>query len=202
MPRGIAAHYTTSATPTTEPTTGPERRAFRGSAISEVTKPSRRWCVRALTRRRRVQYVKRLRTGGPCRASAILRQRRAPRRAGSGRAKTSPRERQRVMKGSPVRVRASALEEGLHVRGSTRTTLVDLRADLLQESPPARAGRGVVLLSHAHGPQPVVETGAPPADWRAASMIASLAWSYRRSSQATSRRRWATTLGGAPHCSA
>jgi hypothetical protein len=58
MPRGIAAHYTTSATLTSEPTAGPERRAFRGSAISEVTKPSRRWCVTgALTRRRRVQYV-------------------------------------------------------------------------------------------------------------------------------------------------
>jgi hypothetical protein len=41
MPRGIAAHYTTFATPTSEPTTGLEKRAFRGSAISGVTKPSR-----------------------------------------------------------------------------------------------------------------------------------------------------------------
>jgi hypothetical protein len=71
MAKGIAAHYTTSATPTTEPTAGLENRAFRASAITEVTKPSRPWCVTgALTRRQRVQYVKRLRTGGPCRAFA------------------------------------------------------------------------------------------------------------------------------------
>jgi hypothetical protein len=38
MPRGIAAHYTTSATPTTEPTTGLEKRAFRASAITAVTR--------------------------------------------------------------------------------------------------------------------------------------------------------------------
>jgi len=64
IPRGIAAHCTTSATPTTEPTAGLEKRAFRASAISKVTKPSRPWCVTGpLTRRRRVQYVKRLRTG-------------------------------------------------------------------------------------------------------------------------------------------
>jgi hypothetical protein len=70
------------------PTTPPPRRRqpsrqpapksgrFRTSAISEVTEPSRRWCVTgALTRRRRVQYVKRLRTGSPCRASAKSRHR-------------------------------------------------------------------------------------------------------------------------------
>ncbi len=41
MPRGIAAHYTTSTTPTTEPNTSLEKRAFRAGAITEVTKPSR-----------------------------------------------------------------------------------------------------------------------------------------------------------------
>ena len=60
MPRGIAPYYATSATPTSEPTSGLEKRVFRASAISGMTKPSRRWCVTgALTRWRRVEYVKR-----------------------------------------------------------------------------------------------------------------------------------------------
>jgi len=39
MPRGIAAHYTTFATPTSEPTTGLEKRAFgaRSGGLNRAT---------------------------------------------------------------------------------------------------------------------------------------------------------------------
>jgi hypothetical protein len=58
MPRGIAAHYAPSATPTSEPTTGREKRAFRRRRSAEARKAVqgmvRYWRANA-TAERRVQ---------------------------------------------------------------------------------------------------------------------------------------------------
>jgi hypothetical protein len=51
MPRGIAAHYASSATPTSKPTTGSEERAFsvvgdqRGDTAVQIM--VRYWCANA-----------------------------------------------------------------------------------------------------------------------------------------------------------
>ena len=76
MPRGIAARYTTSATPTTEPNTSLEKRAFRAAAIQRGDKAVqamvRYWCVNATAVES--SACEALRAGGPCRGSARMRQ--------------------------------------------------------------------------------------------------------------------------------
>ena len=120
MPRGIAARYTTSATPTTEPNTSLEKRAFRAAAIQRGDKAVqamvRYWCVNATAVES--SACEAFRAGGPSRGSAKGRQLGTSTRVGG----------RTVCRGRARRGRPSAGRGGVRGRRPcTRTVLAPRR---------------------------------------------------------------------------